>query len=231
MSLTPTQDDSRATHYDAVREQHYVKPKMRGWSHLVWFGLCLALGPWAVVTGSDGARSLVALTIYVAALAGLFGTSACYHCGTWSTIGRQRWQRLDQVMILFMIAGTSTPAFLLAFPGALGLSATISIWALAIAVAVVHAFRLRVPERLTGGAFLLLGWIGVLALPAIWTKFGVSPALLILGGGLLYTFGAIVYHRRAPDPAPAIFGYHEVFHVFVCVAATSQFVAITVYLT
>ena len=71
-----------------------------------------------------------------------------------------------------------------------------------------------------------LGWIAGLALPEVWIHAGVAPAVLMLAGGLLYTAGAISYHRRRPDPYPSVFGYHEVFHAYVCAAATCQFVAI-----
>ena len=48
----------------------------------------------------------------------------------------------------------------------------------------------------------------------------------MLAGAVLYIAGALSYHRRKPDPSPAVFGYHEVFHAYVCVAATCQFIAI-----
>ena len=69
-----------------------------------------------------------------------------------------------------------------------------------------------------------------LALPRVWARAGVAPTVLLLTGGLLYTAGALAYHRRRPDPLPSVFGYHEVFHAFVCAAATCQFVAIAVFI-
>jgi hemolysin III len=59
----------------------------------------------------------------------------------------------------------------------------------------------------------------------------VAPAVLMLTGGVLYTVGALSYHRRRPNPRPSVFGYHEVFHAFVCAAATCQFVAIAAFIT
>jgi len=69
-----------------------------------------------------------------------------------------------------------------------------------------------------------------LALPRVWARAGMAPTVLLLTGGLLYTAGALAYHRRRPDPLPSVFGYHEVFHAFVCAAATCQFVAIAVFI-
>jgi hemolysin III len=227
VSLSPAPSRVRTIHFDTVRELHYAKPAMRGWSHLAWFGLCLSFGPWTILS-HHGATRVVGLTIYVAAAAGLFGTSALYHCGTWSPAALQRWQRLDHVMIFFMIAGTATPAFLLALPGPLGVIGTSCIWTLAIGLAAIHLRRMHVPEKLVGAAFLVLGWTGLLVIPAVWSRFGVAAAVLLVIGGLLYTAGAISYHQRTPDPIPAVFGYHEVFHAFVCAAATCQFIAIAV---
>jgi hemolysin III len=59
----------------------------------------------------------------------------------------------------------------------------------------------------------------------------VAPALLMLAGGVLYTAGALSYHRRRPDPIPSVFGYHEVFHAYVCAAATCQYIAIALFIS
>jgi hemolysin III len=162
---------------------------------------------------------------------GMFGISALYHCGSWSAAWRQRLQRLDHAMIFFLIAGTATPAFLLAVRGALGLVCLIVMWALTVTAAAVRMARMSTPELAAGAMFAGLGWLAGLALPWVWAHAGVASAVLMLTGGLLYTAGALSYHRRWPDPIPSVFGYHEVFHGFVCAAATCQFVAIAVFIT
>jgi hemolysin III len=75
-----------------------------------------------------------------------------------------------------------------------------------------------------------LGWAGALALPAVWMHDGAAAGALLLAGGLLYTAGALSYRFRWPNPSPAVFGYHEVFHVYVCAAATCQFTAIALFI-
>jgi len=70
-----------------------------------------------------------------------------------------------------------------------------------------------------------------LSIPEVWIHVGALPGALMLAGGLLYTAGALSYHRRWPDPVPSIFGYHEVFHVFVCAAATCQYIAIALIIS
>ncbi len=98
--------------------------------------------------------------------------------------------------------------------------------ALTITAAVIHLIWMNAPELLVGGTFIGLGWVAGLAIPWVWIDACVAPAVLMLVGGLLYTAGALSFHRRWPDPFPSVFGFHEVFDVYVCAAAVCQFVAI-----
>ena len=107
-------------------------------------------------------------------------------------------QRLDHMMIFFLIAGTATPVLLLTSSGTFGLVCLITVWTLAVAAAVVHMRWMSAPELLVGMVFAGLGWVAALALPGLWIHAGVAPAALVLAGGLLYTAGAICYRRRRP---------------------------------
>jgi hemolysin III len=130
-------------------------------------------------------------------------------------------------MIFFLIAGTATPVFLLCAPGAAGLSCLIVMWALTLAAVAVRVTWPGAPERVSGALFVGLGCAGGLALPWVWIHGGALAAGLILAGGVLYIAGAVSYHRRWPDPYPSVFGYHEVFHVYVGAAAACQYAAIS----
>jgi hemolysin III len=211
--------------YDARRGVYYAKPVLRGWLHLVCFGASLVLGP-LLLARAHGADQTIAVAVYSASVSALFGISALYHRGTWTEAGRRRLQRLDHAMIFFLIAGTATPAFLLDTPGTFGLTCLIVMWTLTFAAAGIHLTWMNAPERLVGGTFLGLGWAAGLALPWVWIRAGVAPGVLMLAGGLLYTAGALSYHRRWLNRYPSVFGYHEVFHAYVCAAAACQYVAI-----
>jgi hemolysin III len=215
--------------YDARRGVYYTKPILRGWLHLLWFEASLVLGT-LLLARAHGAARITAIAIYAASVSSLFGISALYHRGTWSDGWRRRLQRLDHAMIFFLIAGTATPAFLLATHGAVGLALLIVTWSLTLAAAAVYMAGMILPERVAGAMFLGLGWIAGLALPGVWIHAGVAPGALMLSGGLLYTAGAVSFHFRRPDPYPSVFGYHEVFHVFVCAAATCQYLAIALFI-
>jgi hemolysin III len=212
--------------YDSRRRVYYVKPVLRGWLHLLWFGASLVAGPLLVARG-HGAWRVTALAVYAISVSGLFGISALYHCGTWDPGWSKRLQRMDHMMIFFLIAGTATPAFLIAIRGVFGLTCLIVMWSLILAAAGIHLSWMSAPEALVGATFAGLGSLAGLALPGVWIHAGAIAGTLMLAGGLVYIAGAVAYHRRRPDPSPAVFGYHEVFHACVCAAATCQYMAIT----
>ena len=214
---------------DVDRHREYPKPALRGWMHLVCFEATLVLGTLLVVS-ADGGRAVTAAAVYVASLAALLGTSALYHRGNWSRTWRRRLQHLDQAMIYVLISGTAAPAFIVALPATFALVCLVLLTVLTVGIMSARLLWTHAPERVAGATYLGLGWATSMALPVIWHRAGVLAALLVVCGGMLYTVGAIVYHRRSPDPAPTVFGYHEVFHTYVSVAAACHFVALTMLL-
>jgi hemolysin III len=211
--------------YDARRGVYYTRPVLRGWLHLLCFLASLAGGA-LLLARAHGAAHITAAAVYAASLSALFGASALYHRGTWTAAWRLRLRHLDQAMIFFLIAGTATPAFLISAPAGAGLACLIVMWALTAAAVAVRLARASTPEFVAGALFIGLGCVGGLAVPWVWIHAGVASGVLMLAGGALYIVGAILYHHRWPDPYPSVFGYHEAFHVYVCVAAACQFAAI-----
>jgi hemolysin III len=218
-----------AAPYDSRRGVFYPKPLLRGWLHLLWFEASLVLGT-LLLARTHGAARITATAVYVASLSAMFGISALYHRGNWAAAWSRRLQRLDHAMIFLLIGGTATPAFLLATHGAAGLVCLTVMWVLIFAAAAVHMAWMNAPERMVGATFIGLGLVAGLAVPGVWIHAGVAAAVLMLAGGALYTAGAVSYHRRRPDPYPAVFGYHEIFHAYVCAAATCQYLAIALFI-
>jgi hemolysin III len=224
-TVTVTKPPAAEPLYDPGRGVYYVKPLLRGWLHLLYFGASLVLGP-LLLARAHVATQITAVAVYSVSVSALFGVSALYHRGNWTDTWRRRLQRLDHAMIFFLIAGTATPALLLDTPGTFGLACLIAMWTLTITAAAIHLTWMDAPELVVGATFIGLGWAAGLALPWAWIHAGVASAALMLAGGLLYTAGALSYHRRWPNPHPSVFGYHEVFHAYVCAAAACQYVAI-----
>ena len=151
--------------------------------------------------------------IYAGSLSALLGVSALYHRINWRRPEIRRWmRRLDHSMIFLLIAGTVTPFAVLVLGGALGDALLIAVWAGAAAGIVVEMVWVEAPKWVAVIVYLAVGWIGALGFPAIVIKAGLGAGILIAVGGILYTAGAVVYARQRPDPNPAVFGYHEIFH-------------------
>jgi hemolysin III len=214
---------------DAVSEAAaLVKPRLRGVSHFWAFLVALVAGGVLVATAPDG-RATLAATIYAGSLAALFGISALYHRVDWRPATRRWMRRLDHSAIFLLIAGTTTPFALLVLDGAFATGLLIAVWAGAAAGIVVELFWVDAPKWATAIVYLSVGWIGAVGFPAIVARAGVTAGALIALGGLLYTAGAVVYARQRPDPNPAVFGYHEIFHVLVIAAAAAHFAAVAIF--
>ena len=205
-----------------------VKPRLRGVSHFWAFFVALAAGAVLVAMAPDG-RATLAAAIYAGSLAALFGISALYHRVDWRPTARRWMRRLDHSAIFLLIAGTVTPFALLVMEGPFATALLIAVWAGAAAGIVVEIAWIDAPKWVTALVYLAVGWIGAVGFPAIVIEAGIGAGVLIAVGGVLYTAGAIVYARQRPDPNPAVFGYHEIFHVLVIAAAVVHFAAVALY--
>ncbi|HEX2701299.1 MAG TPA: hemolysin III family protein [Acidimicrobiales bacterium] len=200
-----------------------VAPLLRGWLHLVCFVLSVPAGA-ALVAGAGSSRARVAGAVYAAGLSALFGVSAAYHRRRWSPAARRRMRRLDHATIFVMIAGSYTPLCVVALGGGLGTAILVVVW---VGAALGAAFALfDVARKVSLASYIVLGWVMAVALPQLAHRVGGGAFALIVAGGLLYTVGGLVLARRRPDPVPAVFGYHEVWHVMVATAATCHYLAI-----
>jgi hemolysin III len=200
-----------------------VKPKLRGVSHEWAFFISLVFGA-GLIFFAKTPKATLAVGIYAVSLSALLGTSALYHRVNWKRPQVRTWmRRLDHSMIFFLIAGTYTPFALLVMHGTLATAILIAVWAGAIAGAIVEMVWIGHPKWVSAAVYLTIGWVAVAAFPELWSGLGPTAALMLAGGGLLYTAGAIVYAVQRPNPSPAIFGYHEVFHAFVLAAAVLHF--------
>jgi hemolysin III len=206
-----------------------AKPRLRGVSHQWAFFVFLAFGVILVAT-APGGRPRVAACVYAASVAALFGTSALYHRIPWASAGARRWmQRLDHSMIYVLIAGSYTPFALLVLHGATATVILVAVWAGAVAGIVLKLAWLDAPKWLTALAYVLLGWVALAAFPQLAAGLGPIATALVAVGGVLYTAGAAVYARGRPDPVPAVFGFHEVFHALVIAAAALQYAVVAFY--
>ena len=192
------------------------------------FFVALAAGA-ALVAWAPAGRATAATAVYAAALAGLLGTSALYHRVTWRPRVRASLRRLDHSMIFVLIAGTYTPFAVLVLEEPLNVVVFAGVWVGSAAGILFTLVWSDAPKWLTAAAYVALGWFSIIAIPEITERAGPGALALLAAGGLAYTAGAIVYARRRPDPRPATFGYHEIFHVLVVFAAAAHFAAVAAF--
>jgi hemolysin III len=201
------------------------RPKLRGVLHQAAFFVAVATGA-VVIAHAEGARATAAATVFAASVALMFGASALYHRVTWSPRVRPWIRRLDHAGIYLLIAGTYTPVGLFTLDGAIRDVVLAIVWTGAASAIVLKFVWVAAPKWLSAVIGISLGWVGVLAMPQVLEHAGVAAFSLLVAGGLAYTLGAVVYAVRRPNPVPAVFGYHEVFHAFTLIAVACQYVAI-----
>lgn len=204
-----------------------AKPRLRGVFHELGFYAAIALGIPLVLTAADG-RARTAALVFACCLASCFGASALYHRPTWTPRARLWLARLDHAGIYLLIAGTYTPFCLLVMSQGWRVPVLGVVWGGAVAAILLKLFWVAAPKRVSAAIGLTLGWTGVVAVTQL-LKIGPGGMALVIAGGLLYSAGAVIYAIRRPDFIPAVFGYHELFHVLTVAAAACQFAAVAFF--
>jgi hemolysin III len=205
-----------------------AKPLLRGVLHQAAFVVSLVVGTLLVV-GAEGARRHLAAAVFAGSVAACFGASALYHRVTWTPRVRLWMRRIDHAGVYLLIAGSYTPVCLLVLNGAWRLVVLTIVWAGAAAAILLKFVWVAAPKWLAAGIGVSLGWLAVAVLPQLATRLNPAAVVLLGIGGIAYTAGAIIYARRRPNPAPAVFGYHELFHALTIVAVACQYIAIAFF--
>lgn len=202
-----------------------VKPRLRGVSHEIAFYFALAGTVALTLAAEPGLKTTTAL-IYGLSIVTLFGTSALYHRPMWSPVARSRLRKADHAAIFVLIAGSYAPVGLVALPSDVGVRLLTFAWG-ACALGLLKAlFWTHAPRWLTVASYILVGWAAAIEWTALLEALGSTRAGLLGLGGVCYSVGAVVYARKRPDPVPHVFGYHEIFHALVILAALAHFAAL-----
>jgi hemolysin III len=176
-----------------------------------------------VQAAAHDAAKATAMAIYGTSLALLFLSSAVYHFFDLGPRGNLLLRHLDHASIFLLIAGSYVPPMLVLLDGAWRISMLIAVGALAIAGILFQLFWLDAPRVITTALYLAIGWIVIIPAPIILPQLDGLQLTTLIGGGLAYSTGALVYALRWPDPYPLRFGYHEIWHLFVLAGAGAHF--------
>ena len=205
-----------------------VKDPVSGFSHLAGLGLALLGVPclllFAYARRDTGA--LVTSLAYGASLIVLYAASSAYHLVVAGERVSQRLRLLDHSAIFLLIAGTCTPFFHRAFEGRTRLVMMSLVWVLALAgIGLQLAWR-RAPRLLYTALYVAMGWLVVVRWSDVVHRLPASALALVVAGGITYTLGAIVYASKRPDPFPRVFGFHEIWHLFVLAGSALHFAGV-----
>jgi hemolysin III len=193
-----------------------------------WAGAILALAGLIalLVVGWGTPAKVVSLVIYGVSLIFLFSASATYHMVRVKDKALEIFRKIDHSAIYFLIAGTYTPFCINAFTGYWKWGMLITIWSLAIIGIGLKVFIIRAPRWLNAGIYLVMGWLVVAASGQLLAALPAWVLTWLIIGGVIYTLGAVVYITKIFNFKPGVFGFHEVWHIFVLLAAAAHFVAV-----
>lgn len=185
-----------------------------------FFGVLAAIAATValLLISGGGVRAVVSFAIYGASSILLFSASTLLHAVR-AGPNLERWfRRLDHAAIFVLIAGSYTPIALVAMqPRFAGWGWTLFavVWGVAAAGVLFKLLWITAPRWLSTGLYLAIGWLVVAAIVPVTRSLGTQSTIWLAVGGLFYTVGAIVYATKRPNPAPGVFGYHEIWHLFV----------------
>lgn len=225
--LEPARADSATDEHPVEELVRPVKPHLRGWLHAGTVPLAVVGGILLVVLAPTPLGKLGG-GVFLFASVLLFGTSAIYHRGTWGRGADALLRRMDHSNIFVFIAATYTPLSLLLLEGRGRVALLVIAWSAALLGLLSRILWLSAPRWFYTLLYLGLGWVAVGWLPQFWRAGGPLVFSLVIGGGLLYSLGAVVYARKRPDPWPTWFGFHEIFHTCTILAFLCHYTAISI---
>jgi hemolysin III len=199
-----------------------IREPVNAGTHLL--GLLLAAaGTVALLRLAHGSSQVVAFGVYGASLILLYGASTLYHSLHLPEPRLRALRTLDHIAIYFLIAGTYTPVALVTLRGPWGWALLAAAWTVAAAGIPFKIWFLDAPVWLSTAIYLGMGYMALLALAPLAAVVSLSGLAWLVGGGMAYTAGAVIFARQRPDPFPGIFGHHEIWHVLVLVGSACHF--------
>ncbi len=201
------------------------RPSWRGRLHLI---ALLSVIPLLVTLAieADGARARAAVIMYAVGLSAMLAVSTTYHRWVHTVRARAAWRRADHATIFAAIAGTFAAFALISLGTVPAIATLVVVWAAAAASAAVKVLWFDRAHRFGEAMYIGLGWAGVAIAPALWHRGGLPTIALVLGGGVIYTAGAVAFAQQWPKLRPSTFSYHEFWHACTLVAAGLHFAAI-----
>lgn len=201
------------------------RPRLRGVIHKYAAG-AFGVAFLALIVGAGDASARGWITVYGMSVIAMLSVSAVYHSGRLSGSALRTFKRIDHSTILLAIAGSYTGVVGLSLEGSSRTWLLVAVWSLATVGMAIRMLWLGAPYPVVAAVYLAVGWVALVDIGALADALTVAQLGLVVAGGVLYSLGAVVYALHAPDLWPSTFGYHELFHSLVVLAAAAHFIAV-----
>jgi len=205
-----------------------LREPFSGLSHLFTMTAYAILVPLLLTNNSSDQTT--AKIIYGSSLIIAFLASALYHLVDLKKSLTNRLRRIDHSSIYLLIAGTYTPICQYFFTGFYREELLGIVWIISMIGVLITLITLNKPRWLTASIFISMGWLSCLAFEQMINNMPRNAFFWLLGGGIFYTFGALIYIKKKPNPLPGIIGFHEVWHLFVIAGSICHFVVVALYI-
>ena len=203
---------------------------VNGLTHLISAGASLIGLIVLLIIGWGQPGKMISLMIYGVSLILLFLASGIYHSVTAKPSAMLKLRKFDHSAIYLLIAGTYTPICFNMLDGFWKWGMLGIVWGLALVGIGVKIFFIKAPRWVTAGVYIIMGWLCIFGIQEILRALPVGAILWLAAGGIIFTLGAVVYITKRMDFLPGLFGFHEVWHIFVILGALAHFIMIAAYI-
>jgi hemolysin III len=210
--------------------QQHVRDPFSGLSHLLAAVAAAAGACLLVLKTTGGPDRRWPMLVYGASLVCLFSASALYHSFTGRADRLALLRKLDHGAIFLLIAGSYTPTAALVLTGFWRPATLFTIWALALAGITYKVFAIGARRWLYTLLYLLMGWVSVVLIGQLYRALSPGALAWLVAGGAVYTAGAVLYILKWPRLWPSVFGFHDMWHLFVIGGAFCHYLLALLYL-
>jgi hemolysin III len=211
---------------------NYLREPINGFTHLAGAVLSF-IGLLALVIkttlNSPSTLSLTAVIIFGLSMILLYAASATYHLVVSSDKVISFLRRLDHAMIFVLIAGSYTPFCLIALNGATGWILFGIIFMAAVAGVCFKLIWFNCPRWISTIIYVAMGWISIFLIVPLYKALSLQGIALLIGGGIFYTIGALIYATKPEFLKSKYLGFHEIFHVFIMLGTLTHFFCVFKY--
>ena len=207
-----------------------LREPVSGLTHLAAAGFALIGLVILLVLGWGQPGKVISLLVYGISLITQFLASGIYHSAQASPETLLRLRKFDHAAIYLLIAGTYTPVCYNLLSGFWQWGLLSIVWGLALSGIGIKLFFINEPRWVTAGVYILMGWLCIFGFREMLAAIPAGALLWLAAGGLIYTLGAVIYITKWMDFRPNVFGFHEVWHIFVILGALAHYLAIAFYI-